>query len=171
MVRNNRKRVKDQLQCVFCSLRPPVGMSVEPQRNSSCTGPKEQALARAPLRQAGMLSRLWPNSVWRRSTLPASYRCMFIEIIQMRLRFYTCFDVWWYILCLCQVLASYINPSGCVGSGDTLSGEVRGHSSALLPSVLQELLSQSCLIPAMSSYLRNDSGRTHAAHGLCWNEN
>lgn len=59
----------------------------------------------------------------------------------------------------CQVLASYINPSGCVGSGETLSGEVRGQSSSVLPPVLQELLSQSCLIPAMSSYLRNDSGR------------
>lgn len=56
-----------------------------------------------------------------------------------------------------------------MGSGETLSGEVRGHSSSLLPSVLQELLSQSCLIPAMSSYLRNDSGRTccHTLDVLC----
>ncbi len=27
-----------------------------------------------------------------------------------------------------------------------------------LPVILYELLSQSCLVPAMSSYLRNDSG-------------
>uniref|UniRef100_A0A8C1V3E6 Dual E2 ubiquitin-conjugating enzyme/E3 ubiquitin-protein ligase BIRC6 n=1 Tax=Cyprinus carpio TaxID=7962 RepID=A0A8C1V3E6_CYPCA len=69
-----------------------------------------------------------------------------------------------HVTCLLQVLASYINPSGCVGSGETLSGEVRGHSSSLLPSVLQELLSQSCLIPAMSSYLRNDSVLDMARH-------
>lgn len=31
-------------------------------------------------------------------------------------------------------------------------------NSSALPAMLQELLSQSCLIPAMSSYLRNDSG-------------
>ncbi|GAA6069399.1 baculoviral IAP repeat-containing protein 6 isoform X1, partial [Tachysurus ichikawai] len=62
-----------------------------------------------------------------------------------------------HVTCLLQVLASYINPAGCVCSGD--SGLVDGgsHNSAALPSVLQELLSQSCLIPAMSSYLRNDS--------------
>ncbi|XP_016428418.1 baculoviral IAP repeat-containing protein 6-like [Sinocyclocheilus rhinocerous] len=69
-----------------------------------------------------------------------------------------------HVTCLLQVLASYINPSGCIGSGETLSGEVRGHSSSLLPSVLQELLSQSCLIPAMSSYLRNDSVLDMARH-------
>ncbi|KPP76527.1 baculoviral IAP repeat-containing protein 6-like, partial [Scleropages formosus] len=62
-----------------------------------------------------------------------------------------------HVTCLLQVLASYINPAGCVGSGEAPSGESRGHSNTALPSVLQELLSQSCLIPAMSSYLRNDS--------------
>ncbi|KAK3562833.1 hypothetical protein QTP86_010625 [Hemibagrus guttatus] len=64
-----------------------------------------------------------------------------------------------HVTCLLQVLASYINPAGCVCSGD--SGLVDGgsHSNSALPSVLQELLSQSCLIPAMSSYLRNDSER------------
>ena len=65
--------------------------------------------------------------------------------------------------CVClQVLASYINPAGCTGgpgSEAQTSGESRPHNSTALPAVLQELLSQSCLIPAMSSYLRNDSGR------------
>lgn len=58
-----------------------------------------------------------------------------------------------------QVLASYINPAGSTSNGETQSShEGRGQNSSALPSVLLELLSQSCLIPAMSSYLRNDSG-------------
>ncbi|XP_018580423.1 baculoviral IAP repeat-containing protein 6 isoform X3 [Scleropages formosus] len=69
-----------------------------------------------------------------------------------------------HVTCLLQVLASYINPAGCVGSGEAPSGESRGHSNTALPSVLQELLSQSCLIPAMSSYLRNDSVLDMARH-------
>ncbi|CAB1312602.1 unnamed protein product, partial [Coregonus sp. 'balchen'] len=56
-----------------------------------------------------------------------------------------------------DVLASYINPAGCVSHGEAPTGASRGHNSNALPTVLQELLSQSCLIPAMSSYLRNDS--------------
>lgn len=62
-----------------------------------------------------------------------------------------------------QVLASYINPSGCAVNGEAPANESRGQNSNALPSVLQELLSQSCLIPAMSSYLRNDSGTVHKA--------
>ncbi|XP_035388620.1 baculoviral IAP repeat-containing protein 6 isoform X8 [Electrophorus electricus] len=69
-----------------------------------------------------------------------------------------------HVTCLLQVLASYINPAGCVGAVETPSVEGRGHNSAALPSVLQELLSQSCLIPAMSSYLRNDSVLDMARH-------
>jgi len=67
-----------------------------------------------------------------------------------------------------QVLASYVNPAGCLGGSGggggeaQTSGESRPHNSNALPAVLQELLSQSCLIPAMSSYLRNDSGRNTA---------
>ncbi|KAI6071758.1 Baculoviral IAP repeat-containing protein 6 isoform X5 [Aix galericulata] len=58
-----------------------------------------------------------------------------------------------------HVLASYINPAGSTSNGETQSShEGRGQNSSALPSVLLELLSQSCLIPAMSSYLRNDSG-------------
>lgn len=60
-----------------------------------------------------------------------------------------------------QVLASYINPAGSSNchSADSSSADNRAQNSSALPAVLQELLSQSCLIPAMSSYLRNDSGR------------
>ncbi|XP_061083476.1 baculoviral IAP repeat-containing protein 6 isoform X4 [Conger conger] len=69
-----------------------------------------------------------------------------------------------HVTCLLQVLASYINPAGCTGPGEAPPGESRGHNSNALPSVLQELLSQSCLIPAMSSYLRNDSVLDMARH-------
>ncbi|XP_066552631.1 baculoviral IAP repeat-containing protein 6 isoform X3 [Amia ocellicauda] len=69
-----------------------------------------------------------------------------------------------HVTCLLQVLASYINPAGSVGSAEAHSGESRGQNSNALPSVLQELLSQSCLIPAMSSYLRNDSVLDMARH-------
>lgn len=60
-----------------------------------------------------------------------------------------------------QVLASYINPAGSGGvhTFETSSSETMSQNSSALPAMLQELLSQSCLIPAMSSYLRNDSGR------------
>ncbi|MEQ2251187.1 Baculoviral IAP repeat-containing protein 6 [Ilyodon furcidens] len=67
-----------------------------------------------------------------------------------------------HVTCLLQVLASYINPAGSSSchSSDA-SADSRAQNSSALPAVLQELLSQSCLIPAMSSYLRNDSGRYH----------
>ncbi|XP_074501768.1 dual E2 ubiquitin-conjugating enzyme/E3 ubiquitin-protein ligase BIRC6 isoform X2 [Sebastes fasciatus] len=71
-----------------------------------------------------------------------------------------------HVTCLLQVLASYINPassSSCQGA-DASSAESRAHNSSALPAVLQELLSQSCLIPAMSSYLRNDSVLDMARH-------
>ncbi|XP_064014811.1 baculoviral IAP repeat-containing protein 6 isoform X4 [Pogoniulus pusillus] len=70
-----------------------------------------------------------------------------------------------HVTCLLQVLASYINPAGSISSGETqTSHEGRGQNSSALPSVLLELLSQSCLIPAMSSYLRNDSVLDMARH-------
>ncbi|XP_029449757.1 baculoviral IAP repeat-containing protein 6 isoform X2 [Rhinatrema bivittatum] len=69
-----------------------------------------------------------------------------------------------HVTCLLQVLASYINPAGCSANGDVQSSEGRGQNCNALPSVLQELLSQSCLIPAMSSYLRNDSVLDMARH-------
>lgn len=69
-----------------------------------------------------------------------------------------------HVTCLLQVLASYINPRGSNLPGDLQNGESRGQNSNALPSVLVELLSQSCLIPAMSSYLRNDSVLDMARH-------
>ncbi|KAM6916345.1 dual E2 ubiquitin-conjugating enzyme/E3 ubiquitin-protein ligase BIRC6 isoform 2-T2 [Xenentodon cancila] len=71
-----------------------------------------------------------------------------------------------HVTCLLQVLASYINPAGSSGchSADASSADGRAHNSSALPAVLQELLSQSCLIPAMSSYLRNDSVLDMARH-------
>ncbi|KYO23912.1 baculoviral IAP repeat-containing protein 6 isoform A [Alligator mississippiensis] len=70
-----------------------------------------------------------------------------------------------HVTCLLQVLASYINPAGSSSNGDSqTSHEARGQNSNALPSVLLELLSQSCLIPAMSSYLRNDSVLDMARH-------
>ncbi|XP_068795504.1 baculoviral IAP repeat-containing protein 6 isoform X13 [Struthio camelus] len=70
-----------------------------------------------------------------------------------------------HVTCLLQVLASYINPAGSTSNGENqTSHEGRGQNSSALPSVLLELLSQSCLIPAMSSYLRNDSVLDMARH-------
>ncbi|XP_028323473.1 baculoviral IAP repeat-containing protein 6 isoform X3 [Gouania willdenowi] len=71
-----------------------------------------------------------------------------------------------HVTCLLQVLASYINPAGSSSchSADACSSDSRSHNSPALPAVLQELLSQSCLIPAMSSYLRNDSVLDMARH-------
>ncbi|KAK7805942.1 hypothetical protein U0070_003808 [Myodes glareolus] len=70
-----------------------------------------------------------------------------------------------HVTCLLQVLASYINPmSGAINGEAQTSHESRGQNSSALPSVLLELLSQSCLIPAMSSYLRNDSVLDMARH-------
>uniref|UniRef100_H3CIY4 Dual E2 ubiquitin-conjugating enzyme/E3 ubiquitin-protein ligase BIRC6 n=1 Tax=Tetraodon nigroviridis TaxID=99883 RepID=H3CIY4_TETNG len=66
-----------------------------------------------------------------------------------------------HVTCLLQVLASYINPAGCssvhTAAFDASSADSMSQNSSALPAMLQELLSQSCLIPAMSSYLRNDS--------------
>ncbi|ELK27335.1 Baculoviral IAP repeat-containing protein 6 [Myotis davidii] len=70
-----------------------------------------------------------------------------------------------HVTCLLQVLASYINPMcGAINGEAQSSHESRGQNSNALPSVLLELLSQSCLIPAMSSYLRNDSVLDMARH-------
>ncbi|XP_014731961.1 PREDICTED: baculoviral IAP repeat-containing protein 6 isoform X7 [Sturnus vulgaris] len=70
-----------------------------------------------------------------------------------------------HVTCLLQVLASYINPAGSTSNEESqTSHEGRGQNSSALPSVLLELLSQSCLIPAMSSYLRNDSVLDMARH-------
>jgi len=69
------------------------------------------------------------------------------------------------MLMCAQVLASFINPGGLipkdfeaasVGSDECTEKEDSDHSS--LPALLPELLTHSCLVPALSSYLRNDSG-------------
>lgn len=52
-----------------------------------------------------------------------------------------------------QVLSSYINPGDRVAVADATMAQETNE----LPSVFFELLQQSCLIPALSSYLRNDS--------------
>ena len=59
-----------------------------------------------------------------------------------------------------QVIASYINPGGGLPKDfeSASYGENDDVNANSLPSVLPELLSQSCLVPAISSYLRNDSG-------------
>jgi len=77
-----------------------------------------------------------------------------------------------------QVLGSYINPGGHIpkdffGEDKEQDGGVGSSTTTaytppsekwLLPEVVSELLSQSCLIPAMSSYLRNDSVLDMARH-------
>ena len=78
------------------------------------------------------------------------------------------------VSCPTQVLASYINPGDhtpkllepvAVPPGDCpdpspAAGVEQdgGRDTSCLPGLLAELLSQSCLVPAISSYLRNDSG-------------
>ncbi len=56
------------------------------------------------------------------------------------------------------MLSSYINPGGNVPK-DFECDSYEEESENSLPVILHELLSQSCLVPAMSSYLRNDSGK------------
>jgi len=67
-----------------------------------------------------------------------------------------------------QVLASFINPGGLIpkdfeaasggGSSDEGCSEREDSDNSSLPALLPDLLTQSCLVPALSSYLRNDSG-------------
>jgi baculoviral IAP repeat-containing protein 6 len=64
-----------------------------------------------------------------------------------------------------QVLASYINPGKQipkdVGVQEAAAADDEDKDACdqnVLPTLLPELFSQSCLIPALSSYLRNDSG-------------
>lgn len=54
-----------------------------------------------------------------------------------------------HVTVLLQVLSSYINPND--EAGDELSEDV-------LPQSFYDLLAHSSLLPAISSYLRNDSG-------------
>ncbi|XP_050306481.1 baculoviral IAP repeat-containing protein 6 isoform X2 [Anthonomus grandis grandis] len=60
-----------------------------------------------------------------------------------------------HVTVLLQVLASYINPND--GAGDELKGDV-------LPAQFVDFLAKSSLLPAISSYLRNDSVLDMARH-------
>lgn len=63
-----------------------------------------------------------------------------------------------------QVLASYVNPSGEVPKNFEECIYMAPTEKVLLPPTIPELLSQSCLVPAISSYLRNDSVLDMARH-------
>lgn len=63
-----------------------------------------------------------------------------------------------------QVLASYINPGGDVPKDFESENFSSPAEKSLLPDVIYELLSQSCIVPAISSYLRNDSVLDMARH-------
>jgi baculoviral IAP repeat-containing protein 6 len=62
-------------------------------------------------------------------------------------------------------LSSYINPGGAVPPNfftvedDDESESESGPEQPQLPMLFHDLLQQSCLLPAVSSYLRNDSGK------------
>lgn len=63
-----------------------------------------------------------------------------------------------------KVLSSYINPGDKVPSSFSDDSEMSYRESAELlpelPPIFLDLLQQSCLTAALSSYLRNDSGKT-----------
>ncbi|GAB1609836.1 baculoviral IAP repeat-containing protein 6-like isoform X2 [Argonauta hians] len=65
-----------------------------------------------------------------------------------------------HVTCLLQVIASYINPRVMIPGGAAHPSQCHN----LLPEVVPELLSLSCLVPAISSYLRNDSVLDMARH-------
>lgn len=66
-----------------------------------------------------------------------------------------------HVTVLLLVLSSYINPGDCIPSDmrgeDILAYHDVRDQIGELPPIFQTLLQQSCLIPALSSYLRNDS--------------
>lgn len=65
-----------------------------------------------------------------------------------------------HVTVLLQVLSSYINPGDVMPpNNDTdYHGESGDSISADLPALFLDLMQQSCLLPALCSYLRNDSG-------------
>ncbi|KAL8592605.1 hypothetical protein ACOMHN_026535 [Nucella lapillus] len=79
-----------------------------------------------------------------------------------------------HVACLLQVLGSYINPGGYIPKDFSLEDKDHDKESGSsytppsekwhLPEIVSDLLSQSCLIPAISSYLRNDSVLDMARH-------
>ncbi|XP_062579414.1 baculoviral IAP repeat-containing protein 6-like [Saccostrea cucullata] len=69
-----------------------------------------------------------------------------------------------HVACLLQVLASYVNPGGDIPKEFESENFTSPAEKSLLPDVIYELLSQSCIVPAISSYLRNDSVLDMARH-------
>ncbi|XP_062534016.1 baculoviral IAP repeat-containing protein 6 isoform X2 [Armigeres subalbatus] len=65
-----------------------------------------------------------------------------------------------HVTVLLQVLSSYINPGDKIPSNldsEVLSYRECSETLPELPPIFLDLLQQSCMIPALSSYLRNDS--------------
>lgn len=68
------------------------------------------------------------------------------------------------------MLSSYINPGGAVppnffaeeDEDESESESESGPEQPQLPTLFHDLLQQSSLLPALSSYLRNDSGKFRA---------
>ncbi|XP_071961824.1 dual E2 ubiquitin-conjugating enzyme/E3 ubiquitin-protein ligase BIRC6-like isoform X2 [Antedon mediterranea] len=70
-----------------------------------------------------------------------------------------------HVTCLLQVLSAFINPSGQLESKEgACEGMTEDQLSAVFPPMFVKLLSHSCLLPAISSYLRNDSVLDMARH-------
>lgn len=63
------------------------------------------------------------------------------------------------------MISSYVNPGDIVPTAEACDGDnITYHDSGDfcdLPPLFMDLLQQSCLIPALCSYLRNDSGKIH----------
>jgi baculoviral IAP repeat-containing protein 6 len=70
------------------------------------------------------------------------------------------------------VLSSYVNPGGAVPQNffaeedEDESESESGPEQPQLPMLFHDLLQQSCLLPAVSSYLRNDSGKITVQTGV-----
>jgi baculoviral IAP repeat-containing protein 6 len=70
------------------------------------------------------------------------------------------------------VLSSYVNPGGAVPQkffteeDEDESESESGPEQPQLPMLFHDLLQQSCLLPAVSSYLRNDSGKNTVQTGV-----
>ncbi|XP_059217801.1 baculoviral IAP repeat-containing protein 6 isoform X2 [Stomoxys calcitrans] len=62
-----------------------------------------------------------------------------------------------HVTVLLQVLASYVNPGDRIPTAEEMPYHEIMNDSNELPNEFLSLLKQSCLIPALSSYLRNDS--------------
>ncbi|XP_069689782.1 baculoviral IAP repeat-containing protein 6 isoform X2 [Periplaneta americana] len=75
-----------------------------------------------------------------------------------------------HVTVLLQVLSSYINPGGTIPTNffneedEDESESESGSEQPQLPMLFHDLLQQSCLLPAVSSYLRNDSVLDMARH-------